>query len=64
MSSTINEGMYYEIYELFCNHIYGAGAVLTSYQDMTITLLSTIAVLFCVSLPFFVVWRALRIFIS
>lgn len=54
--------MYFELYKILSDFIYGPGAELTEWMDLTLTLMSTCGVLFCVSLPFCVVWRGLRAF--
>ncbi len=46
------EGVYYELYYLFQNVIYGSDAELTPDQTLTLTLLSTFCCLFLVLLPF------------
>ena len=55
--------MYYSLYQILAEFFYGVGVELTNFQDLTLTLLSTICVVFCVSIPFVVVWRAIKIFV-
>lgn len=52
--------MYFEIYNILQTYIYGADAVLTSDMTLTLTMLSTCAVVFLVSLPFALVWRFIK----
>lgn len=52
--------MYFEIYELLQTHLYGADAVLTSDMTLTLTVMSTCAVVFLASLPFIIVWKFVR----
>ena len=56
-------GMYYILYDILSQHIYGIDAVLTGDQTLTLTLMSTIGALFVVGFPFYVVWRAVRVFL-
>ena len=52
--------MYYEIYALLSEYIYGADAVLTGDQTLTLTIISTLGALFVVSLPFMVIGSIVR----
>lgn len=52
--------MYFDLYNLLQQYIYGLDVQLTSYMDLTLTILATIGVLFVISLPFLVVWRVIR----
>lgn len=52
--------MYYTLYSLLSQYIYGAGAVLTEEMELTLTLLSTLGSLFVVVLPFLVVYLVIR----
>lgn len=56
-------GIYYILYDLLAQHIYGAEAVLTGDQTLVLTLCATMGALFCIGLPFYVVYRAMRVFI-
>lgn len=49
--------MYYELYNLLSEHIYGLDAVLTGDQTLTLTVLATTGCVFLVSLPFILVWK-------
>lgn len=51
--------MYQQIYDLFVQYVYGA-VTLTESMELTATIFSTTACLFCVSLPFIVVWRFIK----
>lgn len=55
--------MYYQLYTLLCEYLYGADAVLTGDQTLTLTLISTIGALFVIALPFLVVWRCIKVFL-
>lgn len=52
--------MYYTLYNLLCQYIYGAGAELTEHMELTLTLLSTLGSLFVVTLPFLIVYLVIR----
>lgn len=56
-----SSGNYYELYALFQDVIYGSDAELTSDQTLTLTMLSTVACLFVVCLPFLVLWKILML---
>lgn len=47
--------MYYDLYTMLQEYIYGA-AELTNWQDLTLTMLSTMGVLFIVGVPFFIIY--------
>lgn len=55
-------GIYQTIYSLLMNAFYAISdpTLLTGWQDMTITLLATIAVVFVFALPFLVVWKIIQ----
>lgn len=55
--------MYFELYEILRNAIYGADAVLTGDMELTLTMMSTIGALFVVCVPFLVVWRVIKLFV-
>ena len=55
--------MYYQLYTLLGDYLYGAGAVLTGDQTLTLTLISTIGALFVIALPFLIVWRFIKVFL-
>ena len=55
--------MYYELWNILAPFIYGADAVLTGEQELTLTIICTAGVLFVVSVPFIITWRAIRIFL-
>lgn len=48
-------GYYYQLYDIVHHYIYG-GVELTTYQDLTATLLSTVGSVCLVALPFFCVY--------
>lgn len=51
--------MYQNIYNLLVTYVYG-GLTMTPDMELVCTLFSTAACLFCVSLPFIVVWRFIK----
>ena len=53
-------GAYYELWNLISEFVYGADAVLTSDQQLTLTIICTLGSLFVVAIPFVLVWRVLR----
>ena len=55
--------MYYELFTMLSDFIYGAEAVLTTDQNLVLTMMSTAGVLFVVGMPFLVVWRVIRVFL-
>lgn len=54
--------MYYELWNMLADFIYGTEAVLTSDQTLTMTILCTAGVLFVVSCPFILTWRFIKLF--
>ena len=50
--------MYQSIFDLIHTYVYG-GVTLTSDMSLVCTLVSTIACLFFISIPFLVVWKVL-----
>ncbi len=50
--------MYQSLFDLIHTYIYG-GVDLTSDMNLVCTLISTIGVLFCVSIPFIIVYKVL-----
>lgn len=52
--------MYYSIFEILQNAIYGAVA-LTGWQELFLTTVSSSCVLFVVAVPFLVVWEVIKI---
>lgn len=54
--------IYPQIYLLLQTYIYGADAVLTGDQTLTLTIMATSASVFLVSLPFLLVWQFLKLF--
>lgn len=53
--------MYFELYKMLADFFYGAGTELTGYMDMTLTVLSTIGILFIFAVPFVVVWYCIKL---
>ena len=56
-------GAYFELYKLLSEFLYGADAVLTGDQTLTLTILATIGALFVISLPFILVWQFIKLFV-
>lgn len=56
------EPIYPQIYALLQTYIYGADVILTGDQTLTLTIMATAACVFCVSLPFVIVWQFLKMF--
>lgn len=52
-------GIYWDIFDILHTHIYG-GVELTSDMNLVLTMLSTIACLFCFAVPFMVVWWVIK----
>ena len=57
------QGAYYQLYDLLSGYLYGADAVLTGDQTLTLTMISTIGALFVIAIPFVVVWNAIKLFV-
>ena len=55
-------GIYQSIYDLLMNAFYAISdsSLLTGWQDMTLTVLATIAVVFVFAIPFVVVWKVIQ----
>lgn len=52
--------MYYDIFTILQNAIYGA-ATLTGWQELFLTTVSSACVLFAVAVPFMVVWKIIKL---
>lgn len=52
--------MYQSLFDLIHTHIYG-GVELTSDMNLVCTLIATIGVIFCVALPFYVVFKMISL---
>lgn len=55
--------IYLTCYDLINEFIFGGEVLLGTYTDLVCILLSSIACIFCFSLPFIIVWRAIKLFI-
>lgn len=53
--------IYQNFYDLLNTYIFGGSIVSGSYQELVAVLVSTCAVLFCVAIPFIIVWKAIRL---
>lgn len=51
--------IYQEIFNIINTYVFG-GATLTGTQLLAVDLIATTACLFCVVLPFIIVWRVVR----
>lgn len=56
--------IYDTFYDLLNTYIFGGGIAVGTYADLVCILLSTIACLFCVALPFIVIWKAIKLFVG
>lgn len=54
--------MYYTLYYMLADFLYGSAAELTGDQTLTLTLIATLGALFVIALPFILVWRLIRLF--
>lgn len=54
-------GIYQSIYDLINTYIYGGEIIVGSYQEMTAIIISTIACVFMVALPFLIVKKIIDI---
>lgn len=53
--------MYFTLYNLLYEHIYGLETVLTADMELTLTIISTLGSLFVVALPFMLVWKVIKV---
>lgn len=56
--------MYYDIYNLLLQHIYGNPEILTADMNLVLTLCATIGSLFVISVPFMIVWKVIKVICS
>lgn len=56
------KGFFYQAFDIFADYIYGEGAELTAEQNMVLTILATVAVLFVVIVPFLIVYFVIKMF--
>ena len=54
-------GIYYTLYALLSDYIYGADAVLTGDMELTLTMICTAGALFVISIPFVLVWKFIKL---
>lgn len=52
--------MYFSLYNLLHQYIYGLETVLTPDMELTLTIISTLGSLFVVALPFILVWKVIK----
>lgn len=52
--------MYFTLYNLLHQYIYGLETTLTADMELTLTIISTLGALFVVALPFILVWKILK----
>ena len=55
--------IYQQFYSLLNNYIFGGTVVVNTYEDLVCVIVSTIACLLFVALPFVIVWRIIRVFL-
>lgn len=55
------DGLYYDAFDLFREYLYDPDFDLTAEQNMVLTVLATVAILFVVALPFLLVWLVIRL---
>ena len=55
--------IYQQFYDLLNTYFFGGSVVVNTYQDLVCIILSTIACLLLVALPFVIVWRVIRVFL-
>ena len=55
--------IYQSFYTLLQDYIFGGTVVVGSYEDLVCIMVSTIAALVLVALPFVIVWRIIRVFL-
>ena len=53
--------IYQTFYDLIVNHIFGGSVVVGSHQELVCILVSTIACIFIIAIPFLVVWKVIKI---
>ena len=53
--------MYFQLYQILADFFYGFGVELTGWMDMTLTVLSTIGILFIFAVPFVVIWFGIKL---
>lgn len=53
-------GIYQSCYDLIHTYVYG-GVELTANMDLVCILVATAASLFCIALPFLVVWKMIKL---
>ena len=52
--------IYQSFYDLINQYVFGNSIVVGSHQDLVTVLMSTIAVIFVVALPFMLVWKVIK----
>ncbi len=55
--------IYQQFYDLLNNYIFGSTVVPNTYEDLICIIISTVACLLLVALPFVIVWRVIRVFL-
>lgn len=55
--------MYYEIYTLIQNAVYGSIA-LTGWQELFLTIVASSCVLFAIAIPFVLVWSIIKMILK
>lgn len=62
--SESEHSIYSSLYIMLSDAFYGEGAELTGWQELTLTLLCTAALVFAFAFPFLVVWFVIRLLVS
>lgn len=56
-------GIYQGIYDLINTYVFGSGIVAGSFQELATILISLLACIFLISLPFILVFKIIKIFL-
>lgn len=57
------QAMYFTLFDLLHQYIYGAETILTADMQLTLTICATLGALFVVVVPFIVAWRFIKLFL-
>lgn len=57
------QSMYFILFDMLKEYIYGAETVLTGDMELTLTICSTLGALFVVAIPFLIAWRFIKLFL-
>lgn len=59
-----NEGIYFTLFDMISDVVYGEDAELDGWQTMFVTIVASCAVLFAFAIPFLIVWLILRFIVG